>query len=89
VLYKKNIQFTRLIKINGQLKEFNFRKPTPEGKIYNVDVGDERGNRHIWAMEPDNGTWKIKSGLLPTWIVDSESLLDHVIQEEEARMGVI
>jgi hypothetical protein len=89
VLYKKNIQFTRLIKINGQLKEFNFRKPTPESKTYHVDVGDERGNRHIWSMEPENGTWKIKMALLPSWILDAEQLLDAVIQEEEIRLGVV
>lgn len=89
MLYKKNIQFTRLIKINGQLKEFNFRKPTPESKTYNVDVGDERGNRHIWSMEQESGAWKIKSGLLPTWILDAAQLLDAVIQEEESRLGVI
>jgi len=84
VLYNKNIQFSRLIKVNGQLKEFNFRKPTPESKIYNVDIGDERGNRFIWSMEQADGQWKIKGGLLPGWIVESETLLDAAINEVES-----
>ncbi len=89
MLYKRNIQFSRLIKINGQLREFNFRKATPESKIYNVDIGDERGNRFIWSMEERDGQWKIQGGLLPTWIVDCESSLDAAIHEEENTMGDI
>ena len=89
MLYKKNIQFSRLIKINGQLKEFNFRKATPESKVYNVDIGDERGNRHIWSMEYEEGHWKIKRGFVPEWIAEAESLLDATIQEEESQQRVI
>jgi hypothetical protein len=84
VLYNRNIQFSRLIKVNGQLKEFNFRKPSPESSTYNVDIGDERGNRFIWSMEQSEGQWKIKGGLLPSWIVDSENLLDAAITEVES-----
>ena len=71
--------------MNGQLKEFNFRKPTPDSKSYNVDIGDERGNRYIWSMEQIDGQWKIKGGLLPTWIIDSERLLDLAINEVESQ----
>jgi hypothetical protein len=88
VLYKKNIQFSRLIKINGQLREFNFRKATPESKIYNVDIGDERGNRFIWSMEEKDGQWKIQGGLLPGWILECETQLNLAIHEEENEMGV-
>jgi hypothetical protein len=45
--FVKNIQFTRLIKCDGQLKEFNFRKPN--GRIegpFTVDVIDT-GNKRI------------------------------------------
>lgn len=89
MLYKRNIQFSRLIKINGQLREFNFRKATPDSKIYNVDIGDERGNRFIWSMEERDGQWKIQGGLLPAWIVESERSLDAAIHEEENTMGDI
>ncbi len=87
VLYKKNIQFSRLLKVNGQLREFNFRKATPESKVYNVDIGDERGNRYIWSMEEQEGLWRIKGGLLPPWILECESMLGATIQEEENHLG--
>lgn len=47
----KNIQFTKLIKIDGKLKEL-IRKSNsyPEGQ-FTIDVIDDRGNRIIFNME--------------------------------------
>ena len=48
----KNLQFTRLYKVDGYLKEFNFRKsnPSPDGRC-SVDTIDARGNRIMFFME--------------------------------------
>ena len=81
--YVKNIQFTRLIKCDGQLKEFNFRKPNgkPEG-LFTVDVIDARGNRIIFNMEMIDMTWKITTDQLPAWILQSETAYHEIIEEE-------
>jgi hypothetical protein len=79
----KNIQFTKLLKAQGSLKEFNFRKTAVDGKIiFNVDVTDERGNRIIFAMEKQNDNWKIQPSQLPSWITEGEKQLDQLIAEE-------
>ena len=81
--YVKNIQFTRLIKCDGQLKEFNFRKPNgkQEGP-FTVDVIDAKGNRIIFNMEKLDILWVITSKLLPSWITESESAFHDIIEEE-------
>lgn len=84
----RNIQFTRLIKVNGRLKEFNFRKRNLEnGPQYDVDVSDERNNRYMFTMLNSSLGWKISPGALPTWITDIESgLHDAILKEEEAML---
>lgn len=79
----KNIQFTRLFKVDGHLKEFNFRKsnPTLQGKM-SVDTIDERGNRIMFFMERAETGWKILPQDLPLWIPEQEILLNQAILEE-------
>lgn len=79
----KNIQFTKLIKVDGKLKEFNFRKSNgrQEGS-FSVDVIDDRGNRIIFSMENSGGKWKIVPSEMPDWIHSSEALLEEIIYEE-------
>jgi len=79
----KNIQFTKLIKVDGKLKEFNFRKPNgrKEG-LFTVDVIDDRGNRIIFNMENISDHWKIIPGELPLWITGAEGTLEEIIEEE-------
>ena len=81
--YIKNIQFTRLIKVDGRLKEFNFRKPNgkQEGP-FTVDVIDTNGKRIIFNMEMTDSAWKITTGLLPQWVVESENVFHEIIEEE-------
>ena len=66
--YVKNIQFTRLIKCDGQLKEFNFRKPNgrQEGP-FTVDVIDAKANRIIFNMEKSDAHWFLYFVLWFTW----------------------
>ena len=86
---KKNIHFTKLIKVNGRLKEFNFRKlgGANEG-FFTVDVSDDRGNRIIFRMQKENDAWKlVMSQPLPAWILEKEANFHELIEEElkEAR----
>ena len=82
--FVKNIQFTKLIKVDGRLKEFNFRKPNSrhEGS-FTVDVMDDNGNRIIFRMELADHNWKIASQqLLHNWVVESEHAFNAMIDEE-------
>jgi hypothetical protein len=79
----RNVQFTRLFKIAGYLKEFNFRKSNPslQGKI-SIDTSDDRGNRIMFFMEKAEEGWKILPQELPKWIPELENNLAEAIQEE-------
>jgi len=78
----KNLQFTKLYKVDGYLKEFNFRKSnaTPQGR-FSVDTVDARGNRIMFFMEKgDNTDWKIThQEELPAWILEQEPNLQEAI----------
>lgn len=81
--YVKNIQFTRLIKCDGQLKEFNFRKPNGKQEgLFTVDVIDAKANRVIFNMEMIDSVWKITTDQLPAWILENESDFHEIIEEE-------
>jgi len=83
----KNIQFTKLIKINGKLKEFNFRKPNSKQEgLFTVDVINENGTRIIFKMELLENKWKIIDNELPLWILEKETTFHESI-EEEFKMG--
>ncbi len=79
----KNIQFTKLIKVDGKLKEFNFRKPNGKQEgLFTVDVIDGRGNRIIFNMEKIDQHWKIITQEIPSWVLDSENNFHALIEEE-------
>ena len=79
----KNIQFTKLIKVDGKLKEFNFRKPNGKQEgLFTVDVIDERGNRIIFNMEKIDQHWKIITREIPIWVLDSENNFHELIEEQ-------
>lgn len=81
----KNIQFSKLIKIEGRLREFNFRKLTPDQTIlFSIDVADERQNRIIFQMKKENESWKIITLSLPQWILLNEEKFHEAIEEELA-----
>ena len=80
----KNIQFTKLVKADGQLREFNFRKisGSKEG-LFSVDVSDDRGNRKMFKMAKSENSWKIVGeDSLPDWIYKNESIFNELIDEE-------
>jgi hypothetical protein len=78
----KNIQFTRLLKADGRLREFNFRKLGGLLKgMFGVDVVDDRGNRLIFKMQKEDSNWKIVEQDVPVWIADSSANLHEKIEE--------
>lgn len=83
IQFIKNIQFTRLVKADGRLREFNFRKVNgiQEG-LFTVDVSDDRGNRILFRMQKEGSGWKIAEQQLPVWIRQNEAALDELIEEE-------
>jgi hypothetical protein len=84
VHFIKNIQFTRLVKAEGRLREFNFRKFSgEEGELlFSIDVVDDRGNRIIFRMQKDGQTWKILPGQFPAWVMVNETNFHDLIEEE-------
>ena len=80
---KKNIQFTKLIKADGRLREFNFRKlgGLNEG-FFTIDVSDDKGNRIMLRMQKEDGRWKIIPQPLPVWIQKNKELFHDIIEEE-------
>jgi len=79
----RNVQFSKLLKTEGRLREFNFRRSNSSGKIlFFVDVTDDRSNRVFFQMEKANESWKIQPQLLPDWIVKNEGKLHELIEEE-------
>lgn len=84
ITFVRNIQFTRLLKVDGRLKEFNFRKPNNrEESLFTVDTAEEYGSRIIFQMQRLNANWKIiPQTELPQWIIECESAFSHLIEEE-------
>ena len=78
----KNVQFSRLVKTEGRLREFNFRKSNNGTPLFFVDVTDDRSNRILFQMQKDNENWKIQAQLLPDWILKNEDVLHGFIEDE-------
>ena len=79
----KNVQFTKLIKVNGRLREFNFRKPNNSDQSpFSIDVIDEWGSRVMFHMKKAEGEWKLVQPDLPKWILENENTLRSLIMDE-------
>jgi len=87
IQFTKNIQFTRLLKVDGRLREFNFRKlGGPNEGIFTVDTVDDRGNRIMFRMKKEEEVWKILPIVLPAWILENEGNF-HLLIEEELKIS--
>lgn len=81
--FVRNVQFTRLVKVDGRLREFNFRKlGGPNEGIFTVDVSDDRGNRILFRMKKEDTAWKIIPQQLPGWVMEKETSFHELIEEE-------
>lgn len=80
----RNIQFTKLLKVDGRLREFNFRKLTGlnEGLV-TVDVSDDRGNRLMFTMQKNGSEYIFHNPpSLPEWVIRNEQNLSDLIDAE-------
>lgn len=83
IQFVKNVQFSRVLKADGRMREFNFRKPNGRDQApCTVDVSDERGHRIIFSMHKDESHWKIVPQPLPHWVTQLENRFDELIEEE-------
>ncbi len=83
IRFIKNIQFTKLIKAEGRVREFNFRKPNGlEESLTTVDVSDDRGLRIIFHMKKEASAWKIVTQNIPQWVLQLEEKFNELIEEE-------
>ena len=79
----RNIQFTKLVRVDGRFREFNFRKSgKDEQMVFNVDVTDDRNTRIFFRMQKENSAWKILPQEIPTWILSNETNLCELIEKE-------
>jgi len=79
-----NVHFTLLVKMDGRLREINFRQRSVI--LYNVDTTDERNNRwkFDWSQEGEEWTLRPVSPDFPEWIVRNagairEKFLEHFL----------
>ena len=81
----KNVQFSRQIKAPDRPREFNFRIHFGNpATICQIDVGDEKGNRHYFSMQLLDSQWKIRETTVANWILVAEPLLHAAIVEQES-----
>ena len=79
----KNLQFSKLVKADDRLREFNFTRHTGiRDGYFTVDVVDDRGNRIIFRMKLENNKWMIQDDLLPKWITSNSTELSNLIDTE-------
>ena len=78
----KNIQFTRLIKAGGRLREFNFRKSQGlNNAIFTVDIADDRGDRHYVIFRLVNGEWILENKKIVPWIEEVLPQVEEAIRD--------
>jgi hypothetical protein len=77
-----NIAFTILIKIEGRLKEFNFRKRAEN--LYDGNTNDEYSIRYYFQLKKEDGAadWKINGQSLPGWITKNETTVSEALEKE-------
>lgn len=83
ISFNKMIHFTRLVKIDGRLREFNFRKNNNAGPyVFDVDTADDRGNRMFMRLLREDSDWQLTSKQeLPSWISNNKDQLVSELEE--------
>lgn len=84
LLQNRNIQFSKLVKTENRLREFNFRKINGlHEELFTVDVSDDRGNRIMFKMHKEGNDWTIVTEQpLPDWVRNSSFKFNDLIAEE-------
>ena len=84
IQFNRNIQFSKLIKAQGRLREFNFRKVNGlHEELFTVDVSDDRGNRIMFKMRKEGDEWLIVTDQpIPDWVRSTSARYNEAIEEE-------
>jgi hypothetical protein len=84
IQFNRNIQFTKLIKAEGHLREFNFRKVNGlHEELFTVDVSDDRGNRIMFKMRKEGNEWLLVTEQpVPEWVRNYSTRYNEAIEEE-------
>ncbi|HZK64222.1 MAG TPA: hypothetical protein VFC34_08760 [Puia sp.] len=84
LIQNRNIQFSKLVKTDNRLREFNFRKINGlHEELFTVDVSDDRGNRIMFKMHKEGNDWTILAEQpLPDWVRNSSFKFNDLIAEE-------
>ena len=65
------------------MKEFNFLKiNVQQESVFTVDVVDERDSRVFFNIKKVDNSWRIIELPLPKWILENESIISEIIEEE-------
>ena len=80
LLFTPNIAFTSMIKIDGRVHEFNFRKKNEA--VFEADSTDSRGNRVFFELSRESENWTITSQNLPSWVTRNEDLVVQAIDTQ-------
>jgi hypothetical protein len=82
MIQPRNIQFTRLIKAGGRLREFNFRKSQGlKDAMFTVDVASETGDRQYVIFRLLNQQWILENKKLESWVEEILPQIEKEIQE--------
>lgn len=77
-----NIFFSRLIKLDGRLREFNFRKIPALQDCFHVDVTDDWGRRIMFRIEGQEcSQYNMPADSLPHWLADATPHLHSAVRE--------
>lgn len=81
----KNLQFTKLIKTGGRLREFNFRLHEGlNGPVYHINVPDGEGGRVYLSFHQKEGKWIWKEEKsVPGWLQDALPQVHEALTEQE------
>ena len=84
IQFNRNIQFSKLIKAEGRLREFNFRRVNGlMEELFTVDVSDDRGNRIMFRMRKEGNDWLLVTEQpVPDWVKNNSTRFSEAIEEE-------
>lgn len=80
--FSRMIQFSLLVKAGDRVREFNFRKLKSPEEEFTVNVIDERGERILFGLQKQEGSWRLSTTSLPAWIVQNEEKLCQEVEKE-------
>lgn len=83
IQFIKAVQFSLLIKVDGRLREFNFRKiRNTEEESLAVNVCNERGDRIFFNMKKQESGWEFSPSNLPLWIDQNKKIIRQAAEDE-------